>query len=220
LHATGQAWQVGVADQDVVVDILAGDHFGVVLAKRGELRVARRQRADALGDIHQHVGAVDAQAALARGGDVLLGHDRGQRLLARFLVRFLVGWFRLVLLVALDDDRLETLAAGDRTRAVATRRAVIDVDPTGKAHQVLTGWPNRHAVTSFAVALAQDAQRLVDALAPDVGGVVQRHLTILDIGIDRFLGLALKDQAVETRPLELGCRPAAHVRVGHSAAQR
>ncbi len=39
LQATGQAWQVGFFDQDMVVDIFAGDLFGVVLAKGRQLRV-------------------------------------------------------------------------------------------------------------------------------------------------------------------------------------
>ncbi len=112
------------------------------------------------------------------------------------------------------------LAAPDGAGAVASSGAIIDVEPARKTHQVLAGWPDGHAVALFAVAFAQDTQRFVNALAPQVAGVVQRHLAVCDIGVDRLFGLALEDQAIEAGPLQLGRGPAAHVRVGHGAAQR
>jgi len=56
------------------------------------------------------------------------------------------------------------------------------------------------------VPLAQDTQRLVNALAPQVRCVVQRDLAVFDVGIDRLFALALEDEPVKARPLELGCR--------------
>ena len=46
--------------------------------------------------------------------------------------------------------------------------------------------------------------RLMDAHAPDGRGVAQFYFTILDIGVDRRVGLALEDQAVEAGPAQAG----------------
>ena len=115
LQATGQAWQVGLWTRIVFVDELAADLLGAVPERR-HLAVPGRQGAHRVGDVHQHVGAVDREAALAGRGHVLLVHDRGQRLCARTAGQAgRVGRLRGVA-PRLDDDRLQVLGCRRRRR--------------------------------------------------------------------------------------------------------
>ncbi len=209
----------GILNEDVLLDVLAGDLLGAFGAKGRELRVLGGQRANALGNVHEHVGAVDAEATLARRGDVLGRHNRGQRLLARFAVGVLVGRLRAILLVALDHNCLEVLAATHCARAIAAGGAVIDIEPAGKAHEVLAGAANRHAVAIGAVALLENGKRFVDVLAPQVRSIIQGHIAVFHIGIDGLVGPALENETVKAGPLKLGRCPAAHVRVCNGARE-
>ena len=49
---------------------------------------------------------------------------------------------------------------------------------------------------------------------------MQGRLAVFYIDIGRRCGLALEDEAVKARPLELGCGPAAHVGISHCTGER
>ena len=207
-----------VLDQDVLADGLAGDLARGLPA--GVLGVEGGQRADGVGDVHQHVGAVDAQPSLARRGDVVLVHDRRQRPLVGLLPGRLVGGLIDALVAGYDHDGLELLRAPHRAGAAAARGALVVVEPGGELDQILARGTDGHHVGVLAVAFAQDLVRLVGGFAPEVGGVFDLDLTVLHQQVDRFFGRALDEQAVEAGPLELGRGPAAHVAVGHRTRER
>ena len=215
-HRAGMAGRV--VDQDVLLHPLAGGVLGV--NEGGAHGVLGRQRAHRVDDVHQHVGAVDAQAALARGSHHGLVHDRGQGLLVGVLERDAISRLGLILLVALDDNRLEVFGASHCTRAAAARCALVLVHEVAVAHQLFAGWADGHHRALGATIVLQDLDRVVGFHAPDRRGVVDAHFVVFDVQVDWVVGLALDQQAVEAGPLELGCCPAAHVAVGDSAGQR
>ncbi len=215
-HGAGVAG--GVVDQDVVVDVLAAQVLALI-AVAGHLAVPRRQRAHRVGDIHQHVGAIERQAALARAGDVGLVHDDRQSAVVGLLPGLSVG--RLgQRLFGLDDHGLQVLRAANAARAAPAAGPVVLVDPTGEADEMLARRADGDDGQVLLAELGLEVfDRLVDAHAPDGRGVAQFNFAILDVGVDRRVGLALEDQPVEAGPAQAGRRPTAVMAVGHGSRQ-
>ena len=220
----------GFGDEEVVADGLAGD--GVCAVELGFLGVFGAQSADRVDGVHEHVGAEGGEAA----GAVLeraVVVDRGGRgdgafhdqleVLALGLAEFFAVFGAVASgAVALDDDALEVFGAGDGAGAAAPGGAVVFVHEGGEEHAVFAGLADGHdgGVGFVALVGAEVLDGVVDAEPPDVGGVADFDLVVLDVEVDGLVGLAGDQQGVEAGPAEAGGAPAAHVRVGHGAGER
>ena len=122
-------------------------------------------------------------------------------------------------LLGLDDDGLEVLAAADGAGAAAPRGAVVLVDPGGVADEVLAGLADGDDADVIAVTVEEGLYGVVDALAPEVGGVPQLDVAVLDEGVDGLLRLAAEEDAVEAGPAKASAGPAAVVGVGDGAGE-
>jgi len=121
----------------------------------------------------------------------------------------------------LDDDGLELLGAADAAGAAAAGGAVVLVNPAGEADGVFAGLADGHdAEVIGAVALLEDIDGFVDALAPEVGCVLELDHAVVDVGVDGLRGDALEDKAIEAGPAEAGSAPAALVAIGDGAGER
>ena len=189
----------GVVNEQVRVDVFTADLFGI-FAVGCDHTVFGGQSANAVGDVHQHVGAIDGETALARAGDVLFGHDVLESAVVSGFPLFAVRGFD-DLLLRLDDDGLEVLGAANCTGAAAARGAVIFVHPTCKLDEVLAcGADGDDGEVFLAVFFFEMFNSVVDVFSPNLGGIPQFNLVIMDVGISRFCSLAFENEAVKARP--------------------
>ena len=98
----------------------------------------------------------------------------------------LLGGNRLNFTGATDDDRLQLLGAHHRPPTAAADRAPLAVQYAGELHQVLTCRSNLQHVCLGPMPFCQDVGRLVTVLTPEVGGVFDLHLVILNHQVDRL----------------------------------
>ena len=177
------------------------------------------ERAHRVGDVHQHVGAVDRQAALARRGHVLLVHDRRQRPLARLAALWLVGRLRH-LAPRLDDDRLQLFAPPThRCRPARTRgRSRSSRRRTGTMFS--PAWPIAMTLRSFSPYRSLRGDGVVDALAPDVARRRAARRCRPRRRRRSASRPAAEHQPVEAGPAQPRRRPAALMAVGDGAGQR
>jgi putative methionine-R-sulfoxide reductase with GAF domain len=189
----------GVVNEQVRVDVFTADLFGV-FAVGCDLAVLGGQSANAVGDVHQHVGAIDRETALARAGDILFGHDVLEGAVMSGFPLFTVRGFD-DLLLSLDDNSLEILGAANCAGAAAARGAVIFVHPARKFDEVLAcGADGDDGEVFLAVFFLEMFNGVVDVLSPNFGGVHQFDLVIMDVGIGRFCGFAFENESVKARP--------------------
>jgi len=199
-----------------LVGLLLGLH-----ARRGEPPVPGREPVHLLGEVHQHVRPVHREPALVGRGHVGLLNRLHRRLVTRHerLAVCRLGHLR----PGLDDDGFEVLRPHHRAGAPAAGGPVVLVDDAGVAHLVLAAGTDRHrreVLPVGAVDLGLDGvDGVVDAVAPEVAGVTEFDLAVLDHGVDGLVGPSLEQQAVEAGPLEPGAAPAAVVGVGDGVGQ-
>jgi len=122
--------------------------------------------------------------------------------------------------VAVDRDRLEPLGAHDRAHAAAAPGAALVVDDAGDACQLLPRLADGGDLGHAAVALLEDVLYLVGVLAPEVGGVEQAGLAVLDIEVDRAFGAAGEEKAVVAGELGVGPHGAATVGITPGVGER
>ena len=154
-----------VVGQDVLAHVLTGNHLGI--GEGSAEGVAGWQRADDVDHVHQHVCAVDAQTALAGRSHHVLVHDRRQRLAVRFFEGRAILGLRLVLLVALDDQRFEILGAGHCACAAAACCPLVLIDEAGKAHQIFARRADGHHSAVVAMFGLQILDRVARFHSPD-----------------------------------------------------
>ena len=123
-------------------------------------------------------------------------------------------------LLGLDHNRFQILAAADTTRAAATAGAIIFVDPAAVPHQIFTGRTNGHDGQIFlAIQLTEMGDGLMNALAPQVGGIQQFRAVIVNVQVNRFFCPPFKNEAVIAGPAQAGGRPTAVMAVGNGSGQ-
>ena len=178
--------------------------------------VARRQRADFVDHVHQHLRAELGQALPGHrviGQDLLGGGGCLHEGLEIADIAHALG--------AAHGNRLEILAAHHRADARASRGAMQVVDHPRVQAARLAGAPDRADADLRILMLGLDrGLGLPDRLAPEPAGIEQLRSVVLDEQIDRLGRLALEDDHVPTGHLQLGAPIAARVGAGDRAGQR
>ena len=198
----------------LLVHGLAGNVGGAFELHLGH--VARRQGAETVDDVHEHLGAVGRQAF---AGDGVAG-QHGLAGLGRGLEGFWVGDVGQPLGTAYGDG-LEVLGGHDRAHAGAARGAVQIVDDGG-VEVALFG----------SAAYGSDAHlrvlmRLFEVFfgmpaggSPKIGGATQCGLVVFDVQIDGFGRTAFEDDHVPTGVFHFGTEEAAGVGAGDQPGER
>ena len=118
---------------------------------------------------------------------------------------------------AADSNCLELLAAQHGSHAGAAGIAEAG-DHAAHGHEILARRADGANVKLRAAGLGNGRVRLKGALAPDVGGVLDRDLLVLDLEVDGLIALALDDDGVVAGVFERMRDMAAHVRVDDGIA--
>ena len=189
---------------------------GVGLLELHVAVVARGQRADFVDHVHQHLRAVRGQALAGHG---VLGQDL---LALHGLLHEGLGIAHVAhALGAAHGNGLQVLAAHHGAHARAASRAVQVVHHGGKQHAVLTrpadAGDAHLRVLQF---LLDDGLGVPHALAPQLGGIAQFHLVVLDVEPHGLGRLALEDDHVPAGELQLGAPVAARVGAGDGPRER
>jgi hypothetical protein len=208
---------------------LAAHGAGVAGAAVDEDRVAHRLAADRLGplegaflEVARGQDAPGAQAQEARRGAAVL-HGIGHVVLvevARDLAHaFLVGHVHAQ--GAAHGDGLEVLGAHDRAHTGPAVGVLHLVEDAGVAHHLLARRPDHRDARPWLAQVRPDCfLGITGDLAPSHRGVAQLGLAVLDPQVDRLGRLALEDDGVKARLLELRRPPATGLGLGEATGQR
>ncbi len=190
-------------DQDGLFHRLARD--GVHLLEGTFAEVLRRlHTAFALArDVHRRTKG--RQVVVVRIVHVVLGKPLG----ALFDV---VGVLHVDTQGPTDRQTFQVLGTHHRTHTRASRRLAPAVDHTGVAHHLLTARPNPQVLDLVIAQLAADRFfRVGGQHAPQMTGIANLALAVLDPQVHRLLGLARDHHRIEACELEL--RPTKTARV-------
>ena len=122
--------------------------------------------------------------------------------------------------IALDGDGLELLGAHDGPEAGATGGAALVVHDGGDERHLLAGLTDAGNLGALAVAGDEGVLRLEGVLAPDIGGVFQLCLAVLDVNIDRLVRDTGHPDVIIAGKFQVGSEVAAGVSVAPAAGQR
>ena len=117
------------------------------------------------------------------------------------------------------DHGLEILRPGHAAHPAAPGGPVVFIDDRSEADQILPRLADRTDRNVVAVAVAQDLDGLVYALAPEIVRGADLDGPVLHEGVDGTLGPALEEQRVEAGPPLPRGAPAADVAVRNGARQ-
>ena len=132
-----------------------------------------------------------------------------------------LGVGHLELQLAADGDGLQVLRAHHRAHARSAGGVLEVVDDAGVADQVLAARADLRGPDALVAKLRADRLLGLERVqAPEVRGVAQLGLAVVDPEVDRLRRLALEDDRVEAGVLELGAEEAADVALAVAAGQR
>ena len=178
------------------------------------LVILRRISADLIEDVGEDVGAIEAQAGAA------------DRVLVDLVARLHDGAFKGFRIGAgdrarADDrDRLQVLRAHDGADAAPSGGAVEIVHDAGEQHPVLAGRPNAGDLRVVVGLGANGVRRLRNILAPQMRGVANLDLGVLDPQIDWFRRRAFDDHSVVSGKFQCRTPCPARVRGSNGASER
>ena len=217
LHALLAAHGAGEAAVHVVNDLVAhGD--GVDVAGPVQLSVAEvvdDQMAFKLLGADRGASAPGVQAVVRPAFAECFAGDPPGGVLDRFAVSHLHPT------AAANGNGLEVLGAHDRAEAGAAGDFVQVVDDAGVADKVFAGGPNLgNPDLLVAEFLADGGFHRTGDLAPELGGVAELDLVVLDPEVNGLGCAALDDDAVPAGLLELGAPVAAGLGLAEKAGER
>ena len=209
----------GIAGEQMFLHILATQSF-CALAKGSQLRIAGTQGADCIGDVGNHIGAVDREAAFFWTRNIGFVANGVQSTSTRSAIGSNI--FDLAFLArGADHDRLEVLRAADGSGPAAAKGAVVFVHPGREPRLVFTRATDRtDAQVLRTILLFEVFDGRVDVLAPDLRGVADLDMSVFDKEIHRPFRLAFDDDPVETRPANSRGGPSSHMAVGDGSGER
>ena len=177
--------------------------------------IARGQRADFVDDVHQHLRAELWQALSGDriiGEDLLAGRHRRHESLHVAHISDTFG--------ASDDDGLEIFRTPHRAHARPARCPVKVVNDARIKTAALPGPADGgHTGLRGLVLTFENFLRLPNGLAPDIRGIDEFGVVIVNFEVDGLWGPALEDDHVPASKLQLGAPIAAGVRTGDGARQ-
>ncbi len=160
----------GITDENVFLDVFSTGWFRAVTECR-LLAVFSGQGADAVGDVHQHIGSVYREATLARTGDVLFRHNRGKGTFLCFLPLIPVRGTNDRLL-GVDHNGLKVFTSTNTTGAPASTGTVVLVDPVGEAGEFFPCLADgNHREFFLTILVLEEFDRLMHPLAPEFRGI-------------------------------------------------
>ena len=118
-------------------------------------------------------------------------------------------------------NRLEVFGTHHGSHARSTGGRIQVVHDAGEAHQVFPGGPDLGNLDIRVGQFLADGNLALQGLhSPEVTGVFQRRLPVLDGNIDRLFRPAFDDYSIETGHFQLGSPVAARIGLTKSPGQR